>query len=408
MRTSRLLSGEEGRRDRALLFDEIQAAPGWEPFVDRLLRTERCQVRSHGMRRRNCCRGRSSRSRSGSTSTTGGSMAQAIFRPSGASRSSRHSTSTGSGEAFPRSPDSAGICGSGSIRSTSTPFCFGIWSSGTTSPTRGPCPILAHRLVDDAASLYTVNSLTGYLKSLGHKVPKASVSEYLEWFEDAYFLFTVRIFDASAARRNANPKKVYCIDHALITSVASGILVNSGHLLENLVFTALRRRHPEIHYYRTRTGREVDFVVPRRGRQPMLVQACESLADPRTRKRETAALVSGDGRVGRPHVYHRHPQRAGADQGRRRGYRGGAGLEVPARHRSRRRLSATGLLDGHPLQSSGVDVDAEAHPRADAPRRSGPRPSDENITRASGARPSAAVPDRRIPAPYRSRAASPL
>ena len=102
--------------------------------------------------------------------------------------------------------------------------------------------------------------------------------------------------ETGVARRlrieNTNPKKVYCIDHALIASVSSAILVNSGHLLENLVFTALRRRHAEIHYYRTRTGREVDFVVPRRGRPPMLVQACESLADPRTRKRETAALAA--------------------------------------------------------------------------------------------------------------------
>jgi predicted AAA+ superfamily ATPase len=114
---------------------------------------------------------------------------------------------------------------------------------------------LAHRLVDNAASLYSVNSLTGYLKSLGHKVPKSAVSDYLEWFEDAYFLFTVRIFDASAARRDTNPKRIYCIDHAMVTSVSSGILVNSGHLLENLVFTGLRRAYPEIYYHKTRTGR---------------------------------------------------------------------------------------------------------------------------------------------------------
>jgi len=149
---------------------------------------------------------------------------------------------------------------------------------------------LAHWLVDNTASLYSVNSLTGYLKSLGHKAPKSAVSDYLEWFEDAYFLFTVRIFDPSLARSNTNPKKVYCIDHALVTSVSSGILVNSGHLLENLVFTALRRLHPEIYYYKTKTGREVDFIVPIRGRPKMLVQVCESLAEPQTRKRETAAL----------------------------------------------------------------------------------------------------------------------
>jgi len=111
-------------------------------------------------------------------------------------------------------------------------------------------------------------------------------------------LFTVRIFDPSLARSNTNPKKVYCIDHALVTSVSSGILVNSGHLLENLVFTALRRLHPEIYYYKTKTGREVDFIVPMRGRPRMLVQVCESLAEPQTRKRETAALSEAMAELG--------------------------------------------------------------------------------------------------------------
>jgi predicted AAA+ superfamily ATPase len=157
---------------------------------------------------------------------------------------------------------------------------------------------LAHRLVDNTASLYSVNSLTGYLKSLGHKAPKSAVSDYLEWFEDAFFLFTVRIFDASLARSNTNPKKVYCIDHALVNSVSSGILVNSGHLLENLVFTALRRLHPGIYYYRTKTGREVDFIVPMRDNTRVLVQVCESLAEPQTRKRETMALSEAMAELG--------------------------------------------------------------------------------------------------------------
>jgi len=80
--------------------------------------------------------------------------------------------------------------------------------------------------------------------------------------------------------------------------VSSGILVNSGHLLENLVFTALRRLHPEIYYYKTKAGREVDFIVPMRGRPRMLVQVCESLAEPQTRKRETAALSEAMAELG--------------------------------------------------------------------------------------------------------------
>jgi predicted AAA+ superfamily ATPase len=88
---------------------------------------------------------------------------------------------------------------------------------------------------------------------------------------------------------------------SLVTSVSSGILLNSGHLLENLVFIALRRIHSEIYYYQTKTGHEVDFIVPAcaasvvagrptRGRPQTLVQVCESLTDPQTRKREAVAL----------------------------------------------------------------------------------------------------------------------
>jgi len=149
---------------------------------------------------------------------------------------------------------------------------------------------LAHWLVDNTASHYSINSLTNYLKSLGHKLTKSAVSDYLEWFQDAYFLFTVRTYDASLARSNVNPKKIYCIDHALVASTSSGVLVNSGHLLENLVFIALRRLYPDIYYYRTRGNREVDFVIPAGGAARLLVQECESMADPQTRKREVTAL----------------------------------------------------------------------------------------------------------------------
>lgn len=157
---------------------------------------------------------------------------------------------------------------------------------------------LAHWLVDNCAAKYTVNRLDAYLRTLGHKVPKARLPEYLDWFEDAYFLFSVRLFDASLSRSNANPKKIYCIDHAMVASVSSGILVNSGHLLENLVFQTLRRCHAEIYYFRTNTGREVDFVVPSRGRKPRLVQVCESLRNPQTRKREVDALTEAMAELG--------------------------------------------------------------------------------------------------------------
>jgi len=153
---------------------------------------------------------------------------------------------------------------------------------------------LAHWLLDNIASLYSINGLTGYLKAMGHKVSKIQVSEYLDWLEDAYFLFSVRLFDPSGTRSNVNPKKIFCIDHAFVVSVSSGILSNRGHLLENMVFTALRRFHAIIYYGKTRSGKEIDFIISgQSGSPPMLYQVCETLKDPQTRKREVSALEDG-------------------------------------------------------------------------------------------------------------------
>jgi len=288
-------------------FDEVQAMPGWEPFIDRLMRTEQCEVYLTGSSARML-------SKEIATQMRGRALSWEIFPFS-----------------FREYLDAKGVDVAGQLSTKKRLMVQKTfdeyWETGgfpevveldrhlrvkthqeyfqvilfrdliERHDVRHPKAVsdLAHWLADNTASLYSVNKLTGYLKSLGHKVPKSSVSDYLEWFEDAYFLFSVRLFDASLSRSQANPKKVYCIDHSLVTSVSSGILVNSGHLLENLVFTALRRLQPAIYYYRTNAGREVDFAVPRLpglDAKPgkALFQVCETLADPRTREREVTAL----------------------------------------------------------------------------------------------------------------------
>jgi predicted AAA+ superfamily ATPase len=287
-------------------FDEIQAVEGWEPFVDRLMRTERCEVYLTGSSAHML-------SKEIATQMRGRALSWELFPFS-----------------FKEFLDFKGIDSTGPFstkkRLTVQKAFDEYWKTGGFPEVAGLDPHLrvkihqeyfqavmfrdlierhdishpkavtdlAHRLIDNTASFYSINSLTGYLKSLGHKAPKSAVSDYMEWFEDAYFLFTVRIYDASLSRSKTNPKKIYCVDHALVTSVASGILVNSGHLLENLVFTALRRVSSDIYYFKTKGGLEVDFIVPLRehasGQEKMLVQVCESMALPQTRKREVAAL----------------------------------------------------------------------------------------------------------------------
>ncbi len=293
-------------------FDEIQAIPGWEPFVDRLMRTEKCQIYLTGSSARML-------SKEIATQMRGRALSWELFPFSfrefldwkglesvdPLSTKKRLLVRKAFDEYWETGgfPEVAGLNRGLRIKTHQEYFHAILFRDLVERhDVSHPKAVtdLAHRLVDNTASLYSVNSLTGYLKSLGHKVPKSAVSDYLEWFEDAYFLFTVRIFDASLARSNTNPKKIYCVDHALITSVSSGILTNIGHLLENLTFTALRRLYEEIFYYKTKTGKEVDFIVPLRNGTRLLVQVCESLAEPKTRKRETAALIEAMAELGLP------------------------------------------------------------------------------------------------------------
>jgi predicted AAA+ superfamily ATPase len=284
-------------------FDEIQVIANWEPFLDRLLRTEKCEVFITGSSAQML-------SKEIATQMRGRALSWEMFpfsfrefldfkgiESNGALSTKKRLMVQKAFEEYWQKggfPEVAGLDRQLRIKTHQEYFNALLFRDLVERhDISHPKAVadLAHWLVDNTASLYSINNLTGYLKSLGHKVPKSSVSDYLEWFEDAYFMFTVRIFDPSLARAHTNPKKIYCIDHSLVTSVNSGILVNSGHLLENLVFTALRKVTPEIFYFKGKSGKEVDFVARNRELSWMLVQVCESLADPQTRKRELAALA---------------------------------------------------------------------------------------------------------------------
>ena len=79
---------------------------------------------------------------------------------------------------------------------------------------------LAHWLVDNTGSFYSVSHLNDYLNSLGYRVRKSSVVDWLVAFEDAGLLFSVNIFSNTPSRISVNPRKVCCNDHALVTPLA--------------------------------------------------------------------------------------------------------------------------------------------------------------------------------------------
>lgn len=291
-------------------FDEIQVIPGWEPFIDRLMRTENCEIYITGSSAHMLSKEIATQMRGRALSWEMFPFSfkeyldsQGVETAGPLSTKKRYLVQKAFEEYWDRGgfPEVAGLSRNLRIKIHQEYYHAILFRDLVERhDISHPKAVtdLAHRLIDTTASLYSINSLTGYLQSLNHKAPKSAVSSYVEWFEDAYFMFTVRIFDASLTRSKTAPKKIYCIDHSFVRSISSGILLNSGHLLENVVFIALRRLSPGIYYYKTQKGREVDFIMQTQERKKILVQVCESLANEKTKKREVAALTEAMAELG--------------------------------------------------------------------------------------------------------------
>lgn len=68
---------------------------------------------------------------------------------------------------------------------------------------------LAFRLLSSVSSLFSINRLTEYLKSIGYKVSKDFVSDCVSWYEDAFFLFAVKKYDKSVSKQNRGMKLIF-------------------------------------------------------------------------------------------------------------------------------------------------------------------------------------------------------
>lgn len=140
----------------------------------------------------------------------------------------------------------------------------------------------------NTANLMSITKIYNDIKSQGIKVSKDSIFQYLEYLEDAFVLFSVKISSKNIREIQRNPRKVYCIDNTLTDAVS--IENNLGHKFENLVFLELRRRGLEVSYFKKTN--EVDFVF-QENRKTRLVNAAYSIFNQATREREIKSLIEG-------------------------------------------------------------------------------------------------------------------
>jgi predicted AAA+ superfamily ATPase len=142
---------------------------------------------------------------------------------------------------------------------------------------------LAFYLMGNVGNLLSYNKLKELLK-LGSV---NTVKNFIEHMECSWLISVVNIYAYSIKKQQIAPKRIYCSDTGMVNSVAFNFSKNAGRYLENAVFLGLRRIFPEIFYYKTQDGGEVDFYVPAK---KMLIQVAHDISEEAVLQRETKAL----------------------------------------------------------------------------------------------------------------------
>lgn len=130
---------------------------------------------------------------------------------------------------------------------------------------------LAFYLMSNPASQVSFNKLKDHLR-LGSV---NTVKNYIEHLQDSWLIFTTNVYDFSVKRQQVAAKKVYAIDTGLASAIGFSFLPNTGRLLENLVFLALRRHTENLSSLSSLPARH--FASAQAGRYPAL-RCCAGLS----------------------------------------------------------------------------------------------------------------------------------
>ncbi|MGB7570062.1 MAG: ATP-binding protein [Chitinivibrionales bacterium] len=152
----------------------------------------------------------------------------------------------------------------------------GLTALGQSLAARIGCPI-------------TIRKLAENLRETGLRAAPETLHKFVDYFSEAFMLFSIPIFSQSDSVRNRNYHKVYAIDWALADAVATGSGLGVSRKLENMVFIELKRRGNDLYYFKTRKDHEIDFVTTsrrNRSRKVELFQVCYKIDTPETLERE--------------------------------------------------------------------------------------------------------------------------
>jgi len=145
------------------------------------------------------------------------------------------------------------------------------------------------RVVGASAGEFSVHKIYNELKSQGYKVSKDTLYAYQVYVEAIYLNRFVNKWSTSVVKSESAQKKCYVIDQGLGAALDFKLSQDKGRLLETTVALELLKQGKQIAYQQN--GSECDFVVTDNGNVLAAIQVTVDLSDSKTREREIKGLV---------------------------------------------------------------------------------------------------------------------
>lgn len=140
-------------------------------------------------------------------------------------------------------------------------------------------------LLTNSGKIISVSAIKN-LYEISHEL----ASNYLEYFKDAFLVFEVPQFSYSVKTQQKALKKIYAVDTGLANSISFRFSKDLGRILETSVFLALKQLNKEMYYYKTKSGKEVDFLIKESNNKIRLIQVAWDIEDEKTKQREIGRL----------------------------------------------------------------------------------------------------------------------
>ncbi|RKX87901.1 MAG: ATP-binding protein [Spirochaetes bacterium] len=152
--------------------------------------------------------------------------------------------------------------------------------------------ILLRRLIDfvidSQSSLFSVNKIVNTFISMGIKTNQETISAYLGYLSNVYFLHESTRYDLKGKRILKGERKYYLNDLSFKYYLTSSFDRGIGKLLENSIYLHYKREGYQI-YTGIFNNKEIDFVIEKNG-DKKYIQVAYTLTDEAVIEREFGNL----------------------------------------------------------------------------------------------------------------------